>query len=203
MARSSDCGAHVVSETQPKVTGYSWLGCLGGILAGLLGGAVLLIVLSIVNAVTTDLPPASPTPPDQADLQITVDEAFLNRYIEQPVDGAASIDILPGNQARVVADTGVEVFGAIVPIQVIGTFALQPKGQTIEIVLIDTQISGFDLQLDISGIFSEDIALVNQELNAAIDEMAATVGAPVAITGLTTSDNAIRLEFREFPGGVN
>lgn len=203
MARSSDCGAHVVSETQPKVTGYSWLGCLGGILAGLLGGAVLLIVLSIVNAVTTDLPPASPTPPDQADLQITVDEAFLNRYIEQPVDGAASIDILPGNQARVVADTGVEVFGAIVPIQVIGTFALQPKGQTIEIVLIDTQISGFDLPLDLSGIFSEDIALVNQELNAAIDEMAATVGAPVAITGLTTSDNAIRLEFREFPGGVN
>lgn len=203
MARSSDCGAHVVSETQPKVTGYSWLGCLGGILAGLLGGAVLLIVLSIVNAVTTDLPPTSPTPPDQADLQITVDEAFLNRYIEQPVDGAASIDILPGNQARVVADTGVEVFGAIVPIQVIGTFALQPKGQTIEIVLIDTQISGFDLPLDLSGIFSEDIALVNQELNAAIDEMAATVGAPVAITGLTTSDNAIRLEFREFPGGVN
>jgi len=192
-----------VSETQPKVTGYSWLGCLGSILAGLLGGAVLLIVLSIVNAVTTDLPPASPTPPDQADLQITVDEAFLNRYIEQPVDGAASIDILPGNQARVVADTGVEVFGAIVPIQVIGTFALQPKGQTIEIVLIDTQISGFDLPLDLSGIFSEDIALVNQELNAAIDEMAATVGAPVAITGLTTSDNAIRLEFREFPGGVN
>ncbi|HRV93802.1 MAG TPA: LmeA family phospholipid-binding protein [Anaerolineae bacterium] len=192
-----------MSETQPKVTGYSWLGCLGGILAGLLGGAVLLIVLSIVNAVTTDLPPASPTPPDQADLQITVDEAFLNRYIEQPVDGAASIDILPGNQARVVADTGVEVFGAIVPIQVIGTFALQPKGQTIEIVLIDTQISGFDLPLDLSGIFSEDIALVNQELNAAIDEMAATVGAPVAITGLTTSDNAIRLEFREFPGGVN
>ncbi|MCB9107806.1 MAG: LmeA family phospholipid-binding protein [Anaerolineales bacterium] len=192
-----------MSETQPKVTGYSWLGCLGGILAGLLGGAVLLIVLSIVNAVTTDLPPTSPTPPDQADLQITVDEAFLNRYIEQPVDGAASIDILPGNQARVVADTGVEVFGAIVPIQVIGTFALQPKGQTIEIVLIDTQISGFDLPLDLSGIFSEDIALVNQELNAAIDEMAATVGAPVAITGLTTSDNAIRLEFREFPGGVN
>ena len=192
-----------MSETQPKVTGYSWLGCLGGILAGLLGGAVLLIVLSIVNAVTTDLPPASPTPPDQADLQITVDEAFLNRYIEQPVDGAASIDILPGNQARVVADTGVEVFGAIVPIQVIGTFALQPKGQTIEIVLIDTQISGFDLPLDLSGIFSEDIALVNQELNAAIDEMAATVGAPVAITGLTTSDNAIKLEFREFPGGVN
>ena len=192
-----------MSETQPKVTGYSWLGCLGGILAGLLGGAVLLIVLSIVNAVTTDLPPTSPTPPDQADLQITVDEAFLNRYIEQPVDGAASIDILPGNQARVVADTGVEVFGAIVPIQVIGTFALQPKGQTIEIVLIDTQISGFDLPLDLSGIFSEDIALVNQELNAAIDEMAATVGAPVAITGLTTSDNAIKLEFREFPGGVN
>ncbi|MCB0167259.1 MAG: LmeA family phospholipid-binding protein [Anaerolineae bacterium] len=192
-----------MSEAQPRTTGCVWLGCLGGLLTGLLGGAGLLIILSLINAVTTSLPPTNPTPPDQADLQITVDEAFLNRFIDQPVDGAASIDILPGNQARVVADMGVEVFGATVPIQVIGTFALQPKGQTIEIVLIDTQISGVNLPLDLSDIFSEDIALVNQELSAAIDEMAATIGAPVVITGLTTSDNAIRLEFREFPGGVN
>lgn len=192
-----------MSETQPKTTGTIWLGCLGGILIGLIGGAGLLIVLSLVMAVTTSLPPANPTPPDQADLQITVDEAFLNRYIDQPIDGTTSLDILPGNQAQVVADTGVEVFGVQVPIQVIGTFALQPKGQTVEIVLLDTQISGVDLPLDLSGIFSEDIAQVNQQLNAAIDKMAATIGAPVAITGLTTTDTAIKLEFREFPGGVN
>ena len=203
MASGSDCGANVVSETQSQATGCGWLGCLGGILAGLLGGAALLIVLSLINAVTSSIPPTHPTPPDQADLQIMVDEAFLNRFIEQPADGAASIDILPGNQVRLVTDTGVEVFGAIVSIQVIGTFALQPKGQTIEIILLDTQISGIDLPLDLSGIFNEDITLVNQQLSAAIDEMAATLGTPVVITGLTTNDTTINLEFREFPGGVN
>ncbi|MCB0212323.1 MAG: hypothetical protein KDJ52_23480, partial [Anaerolineae bacterium] len=88
-------------------------------------------------------------------------------------------------------------------IQVVGSFALQPQGQSVEVVLLDTQITGFDVSLDLTGLFNEDITMVNQELNSAINEVETTVGAPVVITGLTTTDTMIQLELREFPGGVN
>ena len=179
------------------------LGCLGGATLSLLGGGLIIVVLSLLNAVTNTLPLLEPTPPDGVDLRITIEEDFLNRFMEQPAQGTTTIDILPGNQVQVLADTTVAVLGTPLPIQVVGSFALQPQGQSVEVVLLDTQISGFDLPLDLTNLFNEDIALINEELNGAIDEIETAVGAPVVITGLTTSDTMIQLELREFPGGVN
>lgn len=190
-------------STQPNSIGCGLLGCLGGVALGLLGGGILLVLLSLLNAVTNTLPTLASTPSDGVDLRITIEEAFLNRFIEQPAEGTTSIDVLPGNQVRVLADTTVTVFGAAVPVQINGLFAFQPQGQNIEIALLDTQISGFEIPFDLNDMFSEDIASINQELNGAVDEIEATLGTPVEITGLTTSDTTIELEMRAVPGGGN
>lgn len=183
--------------------GCGLLGCLGGIAFGLLGGGILLVVISIILAITTSLPAPEPTPPDQADIQVTVDEEFLNRFLEQPPEGRVTLDIRPGNQIQVRANMPVDLFGSPIPIEMTSLFVLQPQGQTVDVTLLDTQISGLDLQLDLSDLFNEDITTVNQDLSGAIDEIAATLGVPVIITGLTTTDSTIEISLREFPGGVN
>ncbi len=186
---------HSYSFDQDPV-GCGLAGCLGGLLAGFAGGIVLLLIAALTAASVSAVPEPAPdaaTP----DLRLTVDEAFLNRYAEQPAEGSVSIDILPGNQVQLIAHTTVQAFGLEAPVQINGLFAFQLTPQRLTIQLVDTQILGIDLPPEVTDFFSEDILLINQDLSILVDEISKALGTPVILTNLTTTNSQIQIELRE------
>jgi len=175
--------------------GCGLLGCLGGVILGLFGGAGLLVFITLNTATNASVPDVPPTFPNSPDLLITLDENFLNRFAEQPAAGSATVDILPGNQVLVMANTTVEAFGLLVPVQITGRFELQLSGQTLQVNLLDTQVLGIDFQL--SNVFEGDVALINQNLQVMVDEISATLGVPITFTHLQTTDTQIQVGVRE------
>lgn len=175
--------------------GCGLLGCLGGVLLGLFGGGILLVAAALLAAVNTTVNlPASPA--NVPDLSATLEENFVNRYVEQPPEGQVVIDLQPGNQVQIAADTSVEVFGLVVPVQVVGLLQLELVGpQSIHVSLKDTQVFGVDL--DVSDMFTEDVQAINQQLDGMVDEFSATLGVPVELTKLETTDSQIRIEAKE------
>jgi hypothetical protein len=179
--------------------GCGLLGCVGGVIFGLFGGGGLLVLASLLAALAAPVPaPASPPSP-AADLRVTLDESFLNRFAEQPAAGSVTVDVLPGNRVNLVVNSSMEAFGLPVPVQIVGLFELQLNGNTLHVNLIDTQVSGGSIPVDASSVFSEDAIVVNQELQMAVDEISRTLGVPVTLTNLSTTDNQIQLEIREVP----
>jgi hypothetical protein len=172
---------------------------LGGLILGLFGGGLLLILVSLFSALAAPAPTVEPTSPDRSDLRISLNENFLNRFIDQPAEGAVNVDILPANQIRVVANTSLDAFGLPVPVEITGLFQLQISAGTLKIFLLDSQVSGVTLPPEFGDFFSEDVALINRDLQMMVDEISNTLGIPITLIGLTTDDTQIQLEIRARP----
>lgn len=194
---------HQQDTSSRKSVGCGIFGCLGGLVAGVVLGVLLLTGISLYSALNASIPEPAPTPPDGADLRAVIDEQFLNQYIADTAGETVNVDLLPNNQMRMTANATVTIFGASVPVQIIGLFELQNKGQTLEVALLDTEVSGVQLPQEFANFFGDDIAQVNQDLSNAIDDISNALGAPVIITHLTTTDSNLQIELREFPGGIN
>jgi hypothetical protein len=179
--------------------GSGLLGCAGGILAGLFAGGLLLLVLSLVMAVTAAAPtPANPE--DIPDLRLTLGEALLNRLAQAASNSTAvRLDILPGNRVSLAADTSVTALGVPVPVQLQGLFGLHVANQSVEVRLIDSQVLGLDLPPELTNFFDRDVALVNQNLATMLANLSTLMGAPLALTGLGTTETDLWLEIRETP----
>jgi hypothetical protein len=170
---------------------------LAGLLLGFVGSALILILLAFNSALDAEVPTIPPPLSGNPDLRIILTEEFLNRFARQTAGDTVNIDVLPGNRVQIVADTAVQAFGVQVPVQITGLFEIQLAGQSLQIVLLDTQVAGIDLNLD--DFFSGDLAIFNQNIQTMFDELAANVGIPVAATGLSTTENQILIEVTETP----
>jgi hypothetical protein len=188
------------SPSPDDSVGYGLFGCAGGILAGLLGGSILLLAISLALALTTTI---SPVAGDRAtpDLRLTVQEEALNQFAQSTADTPAQLDLLPGNQVSLKADTSVSAFGVTVPVQITGLFGVQITPQSsIEIRLIQANISGVDLPQDtLVASFNDPLAAINQNLNEMVKNSAALLGVPLILTGLGTTDTTLWLEAQTQP----
>lgn len=186
-----------ISTISGDEAGWGVFGCLSGLVLGLVGGVLLLVVASLIVSLFGASPTPGPTPPGKPDLRITLEENFINRFAAQPTAETVNLDVLPGNQVKLTVDTTVEALGLQVPVQLTGLFQVQYVGQTLQVALLDTQVVGVSIPLDLSGYFSQNSAAINQELNLMVSEISNAFNAPVIITNLNTTDNQILLDIRE------
>jgi hypothetical protein len=180
--------------------GYGLLGCAGGILVGLLGGGLLLLLASLVMALNGGVSPVTGTG-TVADLRLTVQEEALNQLAQSTTETSVQLDLLPGNQVSMKADTSVSTFGMTVPVQIIGLFGVQITPQSsIEVRLIQANVSGVDLPQDALGAsFNDPLVAINQNLNEMVKNSSTLLGVPLVLTGLGTSDTTLWLEARTQP----
>jgi hypothetical protein len=179
--------------------GCGLLGCAGGLLLGLFGGSLLLILVSFGWAVTSTVTPALPPPSPNPDLRLVLHEDFLNRVGQDSLGDTARLDILPGNRLSVAVDTDLSAFGLSGPVQITGLFELQLIGQSLEVRLIDLQVSGLDLPPEMTNFFDANLAAINQDLNLVLEEVSAILGRPIVLTGLGTDQTSLWIEAREAP----
>ena len=187
------------SATDTNSIGCGVLGCAGGLILGLIGGGLLLVVLSLVLATTSSIPPVNAAADAAPDLRITVTESFLSRAIQDGTEDTVTVDVLPDNQFKVVFDTEVPVFGTPLPVQVTGLFGLQLMGQSVEVRLLDTQVLGVNLPPELTNFFDDNLPSINQEVNQALQEVSTALGAQLILTDLSTDENRLRFEAREAP----
>jgi len=186
----------VIEQSATSNTGCA-LGCLGGLLFGLFGGAALAVIYTLATAVLAPDPQITPAPPTAAHLSITLTEDFLNRFVEQPANGSFKVDIQPDNRVQVNTGTVVQAMGVAVPVQVTGLFGLTATPQALQVKLLNTQVTG--INLDLTGIFDEDITLMNQNMAAMVRNISQAMGVAVSPLRLTTTDTAIQVDLREAP----
>ena len=177
--------------------GCGLLGCLGGFLLGLFGGITLVAVATLTAALAAPMPTLEPS--TGPDLQIRLDEGFINRFAEQPTDGTIHIDILPNNQVAIIGTTTLESFGLQAPVQITGIFELQFSNNTLQVNLINTEVAGMALPPELNNFFVDDIPLINANLSTMVDEVSRVLGVPVIITNISTDNVHIQLEIRETP----
>lgn len=179
--------------------GYGLLGCAGGVLAGLFGGGILLLVLSLFMAIMAAAPRPVSTD-DIPDLRLNLSETLLNRLAQaENQTSGVHLDILPGNRVGLTADTSVSALGVSVPVQIQGLFGLQITNQALEVRLIDSQVSGFDLPPEMTNFFEQDVAVVNQNLAEMLTHLSTLMDAPLTLTGLGSTDTELWLEIKETP----
>jgi hypothetical protein len=132
---------------------------------------------------------------------VTLAETALNQLAQNNANNQVQLDILPGNQVRLAADTSVSAFGVSVPVQVIGLFGISITGQTsLEVRLMDVQVSGVELPPELSrDFFSSPLSILNQDLNRMLGDASSMVGVPLTLTGLGTTDTELWLEARVEP----
>ncbi|MBN1217736.1 MAG: hypothetical protein JXM69_02315 [Anaerolineae bacterium] len=176
--------------------GCGLLGCAGDMILGFLGGGVLLIVLSLAVAVLSP-DPALPASAGFSDLQLTVREDFLNRFVQTSAAGNVRVDILPGGQFNLIFDSSVTLSGVSVPVQITGLFEIQLNGQTVELRLLDTAISGVTLPVELTGFFDDSLSEVNEELDIALNDISTTLGVPLILVNLGSDDATFWLEASE------
>lgn len=178
--------------------GYGLLGCAGGILAGLLGGVILLLAASLVVALTTTISPATNPGPD---LHLTVREEALNKFAQSSAEVPVQLDLLPGNQVNMQANTTVSALGVTLPVQMSGVFGVQITPQSsLEVRLIKANVSGVEMPQDtLAASFNEPLAAINQNLNEMITNSSTLLGVPLILTGLGTTDTELWLEARTEP----
>jgi len=186
-----------ISKISGDEAGWGIVGCLGGLTLGLVGGVLLLVVASLIVTLFGASPSPGPTPPGKPDLRVTLEENFINRFAAQPTAETVNLDVLPSNQVKLTVDTTVEALGLQVPVQLTGLFQVQYIGQTLQVALLDTQVVGVSIPLDLTSYFAQNTATINQELNLMVSEISKTFSAPVIITNLSTTDNQIVLDIRE------
>jgi hypothetical protein len=185
------------NSSREDPVGCTLAGCLGGGLLGLFGGGLFLILLAVILAVFGSDPTLEATPPDQPDLRANISESFLNRFVEQPAEGSIRVNVLPDNQVELIVDTLIQGLGVNVPAQIIGRFEIQLAEQTLAVRLVDTQVQGLQLPPELIDIFSNDIPLINQNLQTMVNEMSQRLGISIRFTGLRTDENGIHIEARE------
>jgi hypothetical protein len=176
--------------------GYGFLGCIAGLFFGFIGGGVLLLLVSLAWATAT-ADPAPPSHKNIADMRVRLGEEFLNRIAQQNATNPVKLDLLPGNQIRLDADTTVTAMGVSIPVNIQGLFGLQVNNQAVELRLIDAQVTGIDLPPELNNLFSEDVAKANQDLTQVLNNLSTLMGVPITLTGLGTTDTNIWLEARE------
>lgn len=177
-------------------SGCGFFGCIAGLFFGFFGGGVLLLLVSLAWATAT----ADPIPPSHeniADMRVTLGEEFLNRIAQQNATNPVKLDLLPGNQIRLDADTTVTAMGVSIPVNIQGLFGLQVNNQAVELRLIDAQVTGIDLPPELNNLFSEDVAKANQDLTQVLNNLSTLMGVPITLTGLGTTDTDIWLEAHE------
>ncbi|MBE7554219.1 MAG: hypothetical protein HS126_24415 [Anaerolineales bacterium] len=180
--------------------GYGLFGCAGGILAGLLGGGILLLVASLVMALNGVISPVTGSGA-APDLRLTVREEALNQFAQSTTETPVQLDLMPGNQVSMKADTSVSAFGMTVPVQITGLFGVQITPQSsLEVRLIQANVSGVDLPQDsLAASFNDPLAAINQNLNEMVKNSSTLLGVPLVLTGLGTTDTALWLEARTQP----
>jgi hypothetical protein len=185
------------SNNPGQSAGCGIAGCLGGLLFGIIGSSLLLVLLAFLTAIFStvqSIPSPSPATPD---FKVTLTEDFLNRFIEQPADGTVEVNVLPANQVQLIANLPVEVLGAQLPVQLRGLFQIELIPPTVKVTLVDTQVSGANL--NISGVFEGDVTTINENLQNALNDISALTGLSVTISGLQTNDSDIQIELTEEP----
>jgi hypothetical protein len=178
--------------------GYGLFGCAGGLLLGFLGGGIIFILISLTWATIA----ADPTPPQNntvADMRVTVGEGFLNRLAQQNATNPVRLDLLPGNQISLGADTRVTLADVTLPVQIQALFGIQVSNQMLELRLIDGQVTGVEWPVDIANLFSADLAKANQDLSQSLQNLSTMMNVPITLTGLGTTETEIWLEVRENP----
>jgi hypothetical protein len=180
--------------------GYGFWGCAGGILAGLVGGGLLLVVVSLVMALTTAIPAAA-----QADaipdLRLTISEDTINQVAQNSAGSPVQLDLLPANQVNMKADTTISTFGVTVPVQISALFGVQISPQSsIEVRLIEANVAGFDVPPEtLADLFNGPLSTINQDLNTMIVNASTRLGVPLVLTGLGTTDTELWLEAHTAP----
>lgn len=177
-------------------SGCGLFGCIGGLFLGFLGGGILLLLVSLAWA-SGIANPVTPANENVTDVRVTLGEEFLNRMAQQNATNPVKLDLLPGNQIRLDADTTVTTLGVSIAVTIRGLFGLQVNNQAVELRLIDAQVTGIDLPPELNNLFSEDVAKVNQDLTQVLNNLSALMGVPITLTGLGTTDTDIWLEARE------
>lgn len=180
--------------------GYGLFGCAGGILTGFLGGGILLLIASLVMALNGAISPVTGTGA-APDLRLTVQEEALNQFAQSTTETPVQLDLMPGNQVSMKADTTVSAFGVTVPVQITGLFGVQITPQSsIEVRLIQANVSGVDLPQDtLAASFNDPLAAINQNLNEMVKNSSTLLGVPLVLTGLGTTDTALWLEAQSHP----
>jgi hypothetical protein len=164
---------------------------------GLVGGGIGLVLISLISALTAPIPTISPTPPDIPNLRVSLDENFINRFIDQPEGGSVQVDVLPGNQFQVIVDTTVELAGSTLPIQITGLFQVQIIGDRLEVLIVNTQVAGAASPLELSDFFNEDMAIINQNLGMIVNDMRQALDVSAISLQVRTNDTQIQLEIKE------
>ena len=179
---------------------YGFWGCAGGILVGLVGGGLLLVVVSLVMALNTAIPAA--TQADAIpDLRLTISEDIINHVARNSAGSPVQLDLLPANQVDMKADTTISTFGVTVPVQISALFGVQLSPQSsIEVRLIEANVAGFDVPQDaLADLFNSPLSTVNQDLNTMIVNASTGLGVPLTLTGLGTTGTELWLEARTAP----
>lgn len=168
-------------------------------MVGIIGGGLLLVGIALALALTAPQPALSPSAPDTPDLRVTLSEDFLNRFAKPPAqtETTVRVDLLPGNKIQLVVDTVVETLGVAIPVRLIGLLEVRLTGQTLEAHLIETQVEGLSLPVELTNVFEEDIGLINHDLQGMVDDLSQTLGTSIIITNLSTSDSQLQLDVRE------
>jgi hypothetical protein len=179
--------------------GYGSLGCAGGLLLGLFGGGLLLVLLSLGWAVVSPAPAPAPAAGAGSDLRLTLSEPFLNRVVRDSMGEAAQVDVLPDNQLSVSLEADASELGLPISIPVMALFELQLLGQSLNLSLVDVQVSGFTAPPQLLNFFNDRVPVVNRNLNMALEELSNTLGAPLVLTGLGTDQTSFWVEAREAP----
>jgi hypothetical protein len=132
---------------------------------------------------------------------VTLAEIALNQLAQNSADNQVQLDILPGNQVKLAADTSVSAFGVSVPVQVTGLFGVSITGQSsLEVRLMDVQVSGVELPPELSrDFFNSPLSTLNQDLNRMLGNASSLLGVPLVLTGLGTTDTELWLEARVEP----
>jgi len=177
--------------------GCGLFGCAGGLLLGLGGGGLLLVLAALIIAASSPVP--TPVVVATSDLRLTVRENFLNKFIQTPTEDQTRVDILPGHQFRLTVDTTVSMLGISMPLQLTGLFELQLNNQAVEIHLLETKISDATLPPELTNSLNDTLPDINQELNKAVKDMAAILGAPLTFVDLGSDETSFWLEAREAP----
>ena len=187
------------SQSDPnRSIGCGLAGCAGGLVLGLMGGGLLLVLLALGTSLNaTVLPPTQVAP--SPDLRLTLSEDFLGRALQENTGEPVSVDILPGNQIRARFQTELEMFGAPSPVQIEVLFELQLIGPRLAVALLDAQLVGIDVPLEMTGLLDDDLPAINADVNQAVQEVSSALGANIILTGLGSDETTLWFEARYAP----
>ena len=188
-----------ISPPNPnKSIGCGLAGCAGGLALGLVAGLLLLALLALVMVLEAPVAPPSQVAASP-DLRLALSEEFLGRALQANSREPVSADILPGNQIRARFQTELEMFGAPSPVQIEVLFELQLIGPRLAAALLDAQLVGVDVPLEMTGLLDDDLPAINEDVNQAVQQASSALGANIMLTGLGSDETTLWFEARYAP----